>query len=95
MLQNSLPGQPSPASGGIVAHNRPPPLPGRSSPRYGKFTARSAKTLAAYREYEQLRSSGLPHDAALKHSLGIGPSQRACRTARPLYFCRTGLGSFK
>ena len=49
---------------------------------YGAF----GEALAACREYEQLRSSGLPHDAALRHSLGIGPSQRACRTARPLYF---------
>jgi hypothetical protein len=49
---------------------------------YGAF----GEALAACREYEQLRSSGLPHDAALKHSLGIGPSHRACRTARPLYF---------
>jgi hypothetical protein len=49
---------------------------------YGAF----GEALAACREYEQLRSSGLPHDAALKHSLGIGPARRACGTARPLHF---------
>jgi hypothetical protein len=47
---------------------------------YGAF----GEALAACREYEQLRSSGLPHDAALRHSLGIGPAQRA-GTAKSLY----------
>jgi hypothetical protein len=44
------------------------------------------EALAACREYEQLRSSGLPHDAALRHSLGIGSAQRSCGTTRPFYF---------
>jgi hypothetical protein len=44
------------------------------------------EALAACRQYEQLRSSGLAHDTALRESLDIGPSQRSCRTTRPLYF---------
>ena len=44
------------------------------------------EALAACRQYEHLRSSGLPHDTALRESLGIGPSQRTCGATRPLYF---------
>ena len=51
-----------------------------------KIYAAFGEALAACREYEQLRSSGLPHDAALRHSLGIGSAQRSCGTTRPLYF---------
>ena len=44
--------------------------------------------LAACREYEELRSRGMPHDAAIRKALGFGPSpQRGTRaTARPLHF---------
>jgi hypothetical protein len=44
------------------------------------------EALAACRQYEQLRSSGLPHDAALRESLGISPSKRTCGTTAPLHF---------
>jgi len=49
---------------------------------YGAF----GEALAACREYEQLRSGGLPHDTALRASLGIGASKKSCGTTRPLYF---------
>jgi hypothetical protein len=49
---------------------------------YGAF----GEALAACREYEQLRSSGLSHEAALRDSLGIGPGQRSCGATGPLYF---------
>jgi hypothetical protein len=44
--------------------------------------------LAAYREYEELRSRGMPHDTALKAALGLGasPKQGTRAAARPLYF---------
>ncbi len=44
--------------------------------------------LAACRQYEQLRSSGVPHDRAVKEALGLGLiSSEAPRQARPaLYF---------
>jgi hypothetical protein len=44
--------------------------------------------LAACREYEQLRSRGMPHDTAIRASLGLGASpQRATRAAaKPLHF---------
>ena len=55
---------------------------------------RVRRSPAACRQYEQLRSSGLPHDAALRHSLGVSSAQRSCGTTRPLMiFCRTGVGS--
>ena len=44
--------------------------------------------LAACREYEELRSRGMPHDTALRASLGLGASpQRGTRAAaKPLHF---------
>src|SRR5262245_41309125 len=44
--------------------------------------------LAAQREYEELRSRGLPHDTALRAALGLGASpQKGTRAAAmPLYF---------
>jgi hypothetical protein len=44
--------------------------------------------LAACREYEELRSRGMPHDTALRASLGLGasPQQRTRAAAKPLYF---------
>jgi hypothetical protein len=44
--------------------------------------------LAAHREYEELRSRGMPHDSALRASLGLGasPQQRTRSAAKPLYF---------
>jgi hypothetical protein len=45
------------------------------------------ESLASHRAYEHLRSRGIPHDTALRESLGIGPSPaRAPREmAKPLY----------
>ena len=44
--------------------------------------------LAACREYEELRSRGIPHDTALRASLGLGASpQRGTRAAaKALHF---------
>jgi hypothetical protein len=44
--------------------------------------------LAVHRDYEVLRSKGLPHDAALRQALAIGPapSWQAWGTVAPLYF---------
>jgi hypothetical protein len=44
--------------------------------------------LATHREYEALRSKGLPHDAALRQAFAIGPvpSRQAWGTVAPLYF---------
>jgi hypothetical protein len=44
--------------------------------------------LAAHRQYEQLRSRGVPHDTALREVVGLGsiPSQETRKTAEPLYF---------
>jgi hypothetical protein len=46
------------------------------------------EALAACREYEQLRSQGVPHEIALPHALGAGPApaQHRCRAAHPLCF---------
>ncbi len=43
------------------------------------------ESLAACREYEELRSWGMPHDAALRESLGLRAPPRY-ETAYPLYF---------
>ena len=50
-----------------------------------------SEALAACRDYEQLRSWGMSHDAALRRALGTGPapSQHRCRGARPPYFAGT------
>jgi hypothetical protein len=50
------------------------------------------EALAACREYEQLRSCGVPHDSALRHALGGGPApaQHRCRAAQPLCFAGRG-----
>jgi hypothetical protein len=44
--------------------------------------------LAAHRQYERLTARGMPHDAALRESLGIGPrpSQVTREAAKPLFF---------
>ena len=81
---------------GVQAHQSLAPAAGCSPPAtisawptiaalrkiYGAFR----EALMACREYEQLRSSGIAHEAALRHSLGIGPAPRACGTTRPLHF---------
>jgi len=43
------------------------------------------EALATSREYEELRSWGMPHDAALREALGLVASARR-ETAQPLYF---------
>ena len=44
--------------------------------------------LAAARQYEQLRSSGIDHDRAVRAALGLGliPSQAPRPSAKPLCF---------
>jgi len=44
--------------------------------------------LALHREYEALRSEGVPHDPALRRALAIGPaaSRQMSGTIAPLYF---------
>jgi hypothetical protein len=44
--------------------------------------------LTACRQYEKLRSSGVPHDRAVREALGLGliPSEVPPRAARSLYF---------
>ncbi len=44
------------------------------------------ETLAACREYEQLRAWGMPHDTALREALGLSASPPRRETAQPLYF---------
>jgi hypothetical protein len=43
------------------------------------------ESLAACREYEELRSWGMSHDAALREALGLMACARR-ETAQPLYF---------
>ena len=44
--------------------------------------------LGAHRQYEQLRSRGVPHDTALSEALGIGriPASARRAAAKPLCF---------
>ena len=44
--------------------------------------------LAACRQYEELRSSGVPHDRAVREALGLGliPSEAPPQAAPSLYF---------
>ncbi len=70
----------------VVAHGQSAASSWPTVTALRKIYAAFGEALAACREYEQLRSSGLPHDAALRHSLGIGSAQRSCGTTRPLYF---------
>ena len=44
--------------------------------------------LAAHRQYEHLRSRGIPHDTAVREALGIGltPSLALRDATKPLYF---------
>jgi hypothetical protein len=46
------------------------------------------ESLAACRQYEHLRSSGIPHDTAVREALGLGPiPSRGTRGAgKPLRF---------
>jgi hypothetical protein len=46
------------------------------------------ESFAAYREYERLRRRGVPHDAAIRESLGVGRAPAAPPTANP--FCFVG-----
>jgi hypothetical protein len=42
---------------------------------------------AAHRQYEQVRSRGIPHETAIREALGFGltPSQETREAAKPLY----------
>jgi hypothetical protein len=44
--------------------------------------------LASCRQYEELRSNGVPRDAAVREALGLGliPSQARHQSAKPLSF---------
>jgi hypothetical protein len=44
--------------------------------------------LASARQYEQLRSNGVPHDRAVREAFGVGPvpPQAPRRSAKALYF---------
>jgi hypothetical protein len=44
------------------------------------------ESLAAHRHYEQLRSRGLAHDAALREALALGPARDTRASAKPLHF---------
>ena len=46
------------------------------------------EALAACRQYEELRSSGVPHDRAVKEALGLGliPSEEPRQVATSLHF---------
>jgi hypothetical protein len=46
------------------------------------------EALAACRQYEELRSSGVPHDRAIREALGLGliPSAAPRQAATSLYF---------
>jgi hypothetical protein len=46
------------------------------------------ESIAACRQYEHLRSSGIPHDMAVREALGVGPipSQVTRAAAKALYF---------
>ena len=43
---------------------------------HGAFSA-LYEGFAAYRDYERLRARGIPHDAAIRQSLGVGTTARA------------------
>ena len=42
--------------------------------------------LAASRQYEQLRSRGVPHDTAIRSALGFGRSQGTRQATEPIFF---------
>jgi hypothetical protein len=44
------------------------------------------ESLIAHRQYERLRSRGIPHDMALRASLGVAPCKVTRQTAKPLHF---------
>ena len=48
------------------------------------------ESLAASRQYEQLRSRGMPHDAALREALGMGLSPVRERRETPKALCFAG-----
>jgi hypothetical protein len=62
----------------------PPPTVGLLRACWQAFS----EGLAAHREYERLRSTGLTHDRALKRALGIGrhPARHAHRSTAALYY---------
>ena len=61
---------------------------GRRSRRCGSFFDALHEAFAAYREYERLRTRGIPHDAAIRESLGAGlkPSPVGPDAVRALSF---------
>ena len=46
------------------------------------------EALVACHDYEQLRARRVPHEAALRRAIGLGPAspQHRCRAAHPLHF---------
>ena len=52
------------------------------------FCGALREALAASRQYEQLRTRGVPHDKAIREALGLGLSapQASRRRRDPLYF---------
>ena len=54
----------------------------------GTFWESLREGLAACRQYEHLRSSGVPHDTAIREALGFGagPAQVRRHETRSLYF---------
>ena len=71
-------------------------LPGRTAPPTTappiaialRAIAALREGLASARQYEQLRSNGVPHDRAVREALGVGPipPQAPRRSAKALYF---------
>jgi hypothetical protein len=58
-----------------------------TAPALGMFWDSLREGLAACRQYEHLRSSGIPHDTAIREALGFGagPAQLR-RHEKSLYF---------
>jgi hypothetical protein len=63
-----------------AASAQPPPARRwRGVPALRAMCRALSEGLAASREYEQLRSSGIPHDAAISEALGFGRKPFAAR----------------
>jgi len=60
--------------------------PARAAPR--AFYDALRESLAACRQYQQLRSSGISHDKAIREALGVGPShsQASYKSSKRLGF---------
>jgi hypothetical protein len=78
---------------GRTAQRRGPPRPGcmcvgDKKPDHGTAWEAWRDGLAAHRQYEHLRSRGVPHEEAIREALGVGysRSQAAREAAKPLYF---------